>query len=95
MDEDSGASAVRRKEGAPIDLVMLVRQVGFQEAVSFLGSIGAQIPEQAQRERQPALVSSSSENPSFNGSDEKLFKPHAWLPERGLSAEKPKRYEAG
>ena len=78
-----------------IDLVMLVKQVNFRDAVAFLEGIsGAIHPEtidvSAQDEAPPI-----SENPAFSGNYEKYYQPCDWLTERGLSDKTLKLFGVG
>lgn len=79
-----------------IDLVMAVRQVGFQEAVTFLGGLAAPSP-QTQLRTQPSPAESaalsSSENPPFKATYDKYAVPSAWLKARGLTEATLKHYE--
>jgi DNA primase len=81
-----------------IDLLMAVKGIGFQEAVSALESAAGSAP-QSPRLQPPSpakpAAQSTSENPPFRGSYEKFFKPHPWLAERGLSQEALDRYGVG
>jgi DNA primase len=80
-----------------IDLAMLVRNIGFQEAVDWLKTI--ELVSQARRSVirlvQTPAAGMPTENAPFKGSYEKFFRPHEWLTARGLSAETLARYEVG
>ena len=74
---------------------MVVRQIGFQGAVSVLQRMPAPSGAQQSQEPEQELPARSSENPPLRASYETFFKPHAWLTERGLTGETLKHYEVG
>jgi DNA primase len=83
-----------------IDLVMVVRKVGFQDAVDFLQShLGNIIAQQAKEPRLRQLpttlpvVSAPTENPPFKGTYDKFVVESAWLKNRGFTPETLTRYE--
>jgi len=73
-----------------IDLVKAVKQVGFQEAVTFLKNLTPRTrPQQT-----PQLQSTeSSENPPFKSTYEKFAVPSAWLKDRGFTQATLDRFE--
>lgn len=78
-----------------IDLVLAVKQCGFQQAVEWLyHALAADLREKHYTaEIKPFPVSEQTENPPFKGTYEKFAVPSDWLKKRGLNEETCKRYE--
>jgi DNA primase len=84
-----------------IDLVMKIKGIGFQEAVSFLGGNGFQPNESMTLETSERAKSDSNpksallENKPFAGSYEKFYVKSDWLKARGLTEETLKLFGVG
>ena len=76
---------------------MAVRRVGFQAAVDHLkglANVGPPLPQSLPPSNPSPVVAeaSASESPPFKVTYKNLFKPHAWLETRGVTAEVLARY---
>jgi DNA primase len=88
-----------------IDLVKLVRGIGFQEAVELLGGLDAKtqavqssakgIGRSSQETSEPGIFNPATENPPKKFTYEKYYQRSEWLSARGVAPETLERYGVG